>query len=409
MNRLFRYWRPVLAVFAVWLAVTPALAQSENDSWSAYVYSQAQQTLVRVTTDGEQTPYALNLGNSVALQGRHMAFWPDGDRVAFCAIHYGATNSSTLTVRDLPSGEDLVSLPFENASDCRVTQAGLSDDQRKLAVALFNYFPGDTEADTRLPSWQYVVVDTATGDILHELNAHDAPVTEAGIAPNRATIAEAFEFSGDVLTFYAIPYAVGGSNFYPTYRWTLSDGSLALADEQATYNGATLPELGERVYATQDTSLPFGIPNGPVPSNNIVLASRADEAPYPVYHTPDWIVVDADYIENGQRIAVTLYPPADQPQTTAFAVSLRAVAVDRQGEVEDLLTTDGNMQIAGAPGGYIALLGTTDPTGPYRLMYASAGQMKPLWQASGDSWELAWAAPTAAPATLPPFEAMSGE
>ena len=403
MNRLSCDCRLALVALVLLLAVTPALAQSESDAWSAYVYSQAQQTLVRVTADGDQTPYALNLGDSVALQGRHMAFWPDGDRVAFCAVHYGATNSATLTVRDLPGGEDLISLPFDSASDCRVTQASLSDDQSRLAVALFNYFPGDTQADTSLPPWQYVVVDTASGDVLHELNANDARVAAAGIAPERATIAEAFAFSGDALTFYAIPYAVGGSSFYPTYRWDLSDGSLTLADAQAAYNVARLPDLGERVYATQDTALPFGIPNGPVPSNNVVLASRADEAPYPIYHTPDWIIVDTDYIENGQRLAVTLYPPADQPQTSAFAVSLRAVVVDREGGVEELLTTDGTMQIAGAPGGYVALLGSTDPTGPHRLLYASAGQMKPLWSTSGESWELAWAAPTVTPDRLPPF------
>ncbi len=402
-NRANLFWRLSLLGLALLLGVMPALAQS-GDDWSAYVYSQAQQTLVRVMLDGTQTAYPLDLGESVALQGRHMAFWPDGDRVAFCAVTYGETTSATLTIRDLPGGEDLVSLPFESASDCRVTQAGLSDDQTRLAVALFNYFPADTEADTSQPPWQIVIVDTATGDILDTLDGGDPHVVEAGIAPERATIAEAFAFSSDVLTFYAIPYAVGSSSFYPTYRWDLSDDTLALADEQAEYSVSVLADADERLYAAQDTSLPFGIPNGPVPPNNVVLASRGDETPYTIYYTPDWVVVDTDYIDNGQRVAVTLYPPADMPQMSAFLVSLRAVAVDREGGVEELVTTDGTMQLAGAPGGYVALLGSIDPTGDHRLMYASAGQMRPLWQASGESWELAWAAPTITPDTLPPFE-----
>ena len=161
-NRANLFWRLSLLGLALLLGVMPALAQS-GDDWSAYVYSQAQQTLVRVMLDGTQTAYPLDLGESVALQGRHMAFWPDGDRVAFCAVTYGETTSATLTIRDLPGGEDLVSLPFESSPDCRVTQAGLSDDQTRLAVALFNYFPADTEADTSQPPWQVVIVDTAPG------------------------------------------------------------------------------------------------------------------------------------------------------------------------------------------------------------------------------------------------------
>lgn len=396
MNRLFACM--VLAL----LAVTPALAQTDA-AWSAYVYNQSQQTLVRVWTDGTHTSYRLGLGDGVALQGRHMAFWPEGDRVAFCAVHYGKTASSVLIIRDLLSGEDRLSLPFEQATDCRVTQASLSDDQRQLAVALFHHFPGDPNADSSQPAWQYVVIDTTTGATRFTLNANDPQVGAVGIAPDRATIPEAFAFSGDRLTFYAIPYAVGGSTFYPTYEWSLGAGTLALTDGLTAYNLARLPRLDEQVDAAQDTALPFGIPNGPVPSNNVLRARRGEDAPQLVYHTPDWIIVDVDYIENGQRLAVTLYPPADEPQTSAFAVSLRAVALGRDGRVEALLATDGNMQIAGAPGGYVALLGSRDPVGPHRLFYASGGQMEPIWQSAGEAWELVWTAPVVTPEALPPF------
>lgn len=388
---------------AAWLWVAPVLGQSSED-WSAYVYSQAQQMLVRVYADGTTVEYPLELGSAVALQGRHMAFWADGETVAFCAVRYGATTESTLIVRDLATGENRAEVAFPDASDCRVTPQSLSEEAGLLAVSLFNRFPADMTAGDDLPPWQIAIVDTASGEVLHTLDSTTPLVAEAGIDAQEAIIAEAQTMDAEGLTFYTLPYAVGGLPAYDTYRWGFEAGTLMADAEQAIYDVDFLPGTDERVYATQDETRPFAIPNGPVPANNVVMVEAGDGAAYPIYHIPNWVIIDVAFIENGQRLAISLIPSADEPQPSAFAVAVRVVTLDRAGRTAELVSTDGNLTIAGAPSGAVVLMGSSDPMGETRLMLNTAGQMRPLWQASGDPWELAWAAPTVTPSELPPFE-----
>jgi hypothetical protein len=389
------------------MVVSPVAGQSPED-WSAYVYNQATQTLVRVYEDGTTVEHPLELGNAVALQGRHMAFWADGETVAFCAVRYGAVTESTLIVRDLAADENRFEVPFPDSSDCRVTPASLNEDDGLLAVSLFNRFPADTTVGDDLPPWQIAIIDTTSGDVLHTLDSNTALVKDAGIDPQEAIIAEAQRMSGDGLTFYALPYAVGGLPAYDTYHWDFATGTLTADTEQAVYDVATLPETGEQAYATQDETRPFAIPNGPVPANNVVMYDSGDGEAIPIYHIPNWVIVDVAFIENGQRLAISLIPSADEPQPSAFAVNVRLVTLDRNGQTSDLTSTDGYLSVAGAPGGAVVLMGPSDPTGITRLMLSMGGQLRPVWEASGEPWELAWAAPTMAQPDLPPFAPLKG-
>lgn len=391
-----------LVLLVVVCAATPASAQDDSPVWSALVYSTSLHQLVRVGVDGELASYDLEFGADGVLQGRHIVVWPDGQQIAYCVVYNNGVDAATLYVRDLASGAVLAETAFADAADCRVTQPSLSADGERLAVALFNYFPGQPDADTRVPPWQLAVVEVDSGDVVQVLDGDDA-VAQTDIDADSAIIPEARAFAGETVTWFAIPYAVGASNSYAVYDWHLDSGALTPVEGPGIYDVASLPETGEQVYATQDETLPFAVPEGPIPANNVVMVDDGDAAPYIINHNPTWITIDTAFIDNGQQVALVQVPAADQPQTTAFSVSIRAIALDRQGETDDLLSNNGALTVLGAPSGYIALMGPPSPDGPYRLLYGMGGQTTTLWQATGQSWELVWAAPTPTAPGLSPF------
>lgn len=414
MHKIFRIL--TLTVLVLGVLVTPALAQT--DQWSMYLYNGNTGELVRVFADATQQTYTLDLPENGFISSRDMAFSADGNRVAYCVISYPTSSGdqpalpdATLFVRDLVAGTNLLEQDLGNAIGCATGQAGLSADMSQVTVALANYFPQDPAADLTKPAWQILVLDVASGSILQELNTNSQPVLDIGLMMEGAMLPQVRVFQNNQVVFAAVPYGIGGTPQVTAYRWDIGTGTLAVEPEGAFnhFGADVLPATNEAVWTGANPNLPAAEPAGPVGYGNVVMLAAGSAEPVTIYHSPDWTLIAAKFINGGTHVAVLHFPSYD-PNQPIGAQLTKWVAVDRGGNAVDLQTGVEYSDIAAAPQGY-AFLRTSypDPNNAelvrFSLEYYQGSQMTELWSSETPTWEIAWSAQTPVPADLPPFTA----
>lgn len=404
----------VLLVVAV-----PALAQSD---WFVYLYNGNTKELVRINPDGAQTPYSLGLDATTFVSSFDMTFTADGSRVAYCAVTYPAVAASEtptspfakLYLRDIAAGTNQIDLAMGNAIGCRTGRDAFSPDGAQLAVSKINYYPGAPDADLSQPVWTLQILNSADGSVLRELTSASQSVQAFESLAKGGVLPYVQYFENNQIIFAEVPYGIGGGAEWNSYLWDLNTDSLQTIDRWGNFSLDTLTS-GELIWVTADPNLPAGQPGGPVPANNIVKVADKSGAEFTIYHSPDWVILDAKFIDNGARAAIQLLSPFDPNAPDQFQ-SLRWIALDRAGASADLVSSNGNPTVLGAPNGFVLLnQEITDPASGasnFALSYNSNGATTNLWSATVDPsvgfWELAWVTPPTAAEGLPPFTAVSG-
>jgi hypothetical protein len=406
-------WFGLLMLIA---GVLPASAQAAAPTF-VYLYDNGAKELLRIYSDGKQEHFPLGLDPSVSLSSFNMAFTPDGSKVAFCVVSYtqGTTQgSATLYLRDIVGQTNSLQRPLGSAVACQTWRQGYNAQAAQIAVSLINYTPGDPSADTSKPIWQLLVID-AVGNQLHELNAQTAVFSAQGITNQQPLLTIVRYFANNQIIFTPVPFATDAGLAAPSYLWQLdanSIQSIANWDKNAL---DSLSATGELAWIDQNPNLPAGEPAGPLPRNNVVmLADKTGQARL-IYLSPDWLLGNLRFIDNGQRLALQLLSPYD-PNQPASPQSVRWVALDRSGKLSDLTTSMlGNVDVMGVPNGFVALAQAI-PNGDYsqieyHLVYSVNGQVQEVWNArpgsSAQTWELAWAAPAPTAVNLPPFPTLA--
>src|SRR6185295_14548556 len=121
--------------------------------------------------------------------------------------------------------------------------------------------------------------------------------------------------------------------------------------------------------------------------------------------------ITTKFIEEGQRIAILLFPAYD-PNQPVGAQHNKWVTLDRAGNVTDLQTDLEYSDIAPAPGGY-AFLRTRLPQAEGAMVQTSleyysdnsGTNVNELWSVEGTNiWEIAWVGPMTSLDNLPPFQ-----
>lgn len=393
----------ILALLA--LSAVPALAQ---DGWFAYMYNGLTGDMVRVNANGSQQTYNLGLNPNTYVSGYDMAFTPDGSRAAYCAFEIAADTAqgtATLYVRDIAAGVNALSLNLGGAIGCRVTRDAFNADQSRIAVGVVRYYPGDPQAPTNIPAWDLYVIELATANIVSELNAGMPAVAAAGIMSEAAIMPEVRRFSGSEIVFAEIPWGIGGGAEYAAWVWQTDSGALT-PEPTGIWGKSTLrrlPAVDELVWLDADPSLLAAEQGGPLPPYNVVMVARTGQAGM-IMHSADRTPVDMAYINGGAQLAVLLMMPFDfnSPELQ----SSQWVALDRGGGQTPLQTISQYSTLVDAPGGYALfelLYDNTLNVPNAALTLYSGGAALPLWSSSEQGWELAWAAPVAASANLPPF------
>lgn len=391
------------------LAVNVSHAQ---ENWFAYVYNSNFKELVRVNLDGTQTSYPLGLAENAFVSSWNMAFTQDGSRVAYCLVDYSSgagQNPTRLYVRDIVAQTNLLDLDLGTSMGCNVSQKSFSADGSQLAVSLVNYFPGDPQADTSEPSWQLLVLDAATGTVIQELNANSPIMLGTNILEGMAILPDVRYFANNQIIFAQLPYGTGGMPELAASMWNLTDGTIQNLPNWGL-PGLDSLETGELIWLKQDLNLPAGEPAGPVGRFNVLMLADKSGEERIIYHSPDWILLDAVFINNGREIAILIIPPFDPNNPNAVG-STKWIALDRTGATRDLDPEVLFSQLAPAPEGHLYLDTVyrgdfnTDPL--YSLTYYGPANFITLWEnAPGDgqpNWEIAWTVPTPVAEGLTPF------
>lgn len=406
-------FKTVWGLLAFLLAVT-GLTAAQGETWSTYLYNGNTGELARVYADGTQQTYALGLPENTFISSRDIAFTTDGNRAAYCAVTYppGTQDApgqpiATLYLRDLAAGTNLLEHSLGNAIGCTVGPKSFNANESQIAVGISRYSPGDPNVDTTGPAWQLLVIDAASGNTISALDAGAQPVTDVGLMMEGPMIPDVQSFENNQVVFAAVPYGIGGTPDVIAYRWDVSGSTLAVEPEGAA-NHFSADALGsEAIWTASNPNLPAAEPAGPVGFFNVVMISENGGEPRVIYHNAEWTLIAAKFINDGQQIAILHFPRFD-PNQALGAQPTKWVALDRSGAVTDLHTDVEYSDIAAAPGGYVFLHASyPEPDNfekvRFALDYYRNGQMRELWASETPTWEIAWAAPVAAPAGLPPF------
>jgi hypothetical protein len=342
-----------------------------------------------------------------------MGFSSDGSKVAYCTLSYaeGASQGNTaLVVRDISSQTDLQRVDLGSSIGCRVGQSGFDETGTQVTVSKVNYFPGDPNASTDGPIWQILILDTATGSVVAELNNTSPALSGLDIIQDGPVLPYVQRFTGGEIVFAEIPYGIGGGGEWNAFHWQLADATVAPIEYWGLIGLDMLPTTGELVFPALDPDAPAAEPGGPVPAYNIVKVVNADGAEQIIYRNSDWVVLDAKFIDGGQRVAVYLLAPFDQNNPSA-QIS-RWVTIDRTGAVADLTPDSAFSSLRAASGGAVVLENAflnADQTGGVRtsLTRYTGSTATPLWTLeTADiqfNWELAWASPVTPAEGLSPF------
>jgi hypothetical protein len=386
--------------------VLPALAQ---DDWHVLLFDSSSKSFLRVNADGTQETYTLDLPQEVFVGAREMAFSPDGSQVAFCTIEYGENGNSTTTlhVRNLETGGEIASVDLGSSIGCRTVG---NEDSSLLAVALIRYYSADPQADTSQSAWEVLVIDSATGETLHTLNA-DSPASSAlEYRYGESFLPYVFRVSDEEVVFGEVPYGTEFPPDFPTYTWNFGTDTIEPTSISGLVYSDYMPSTGELAWLEADESLPSGDPIGPMSRNNVVNVTDSSGETIMVYHSPDWLLSSVQFFEGGERLMLQLFEPfdADAPDQV---FETRWLALDRQGNTTDLFSSESFASLTPAPGGFLAFY-TTSQTLPatYQLEYHGEGGVETLLTFESDvygGWEIAYVTPSTPATDLPPFTAVS--
>lgn len=399
----------VLKWFVLTLVIVLAAGSlsAQTSDWSAYLYNSVMRQLLRVDLNGTQTPINLNLSEGSYLGEYETAFTSDGNYMAYCTIDYTAVTAGStltptlLTVYDLTTGTVLYQQDLGPSIGCWINYSG---DNSMLAVGMVNFFPGDPSADTSRPIWELRIVDADSGIEMASMSPLNAEATDLGLYNDFSIMPDVRYFDNNQLIFTGILWGTEGAPVEPAFLWDLNSSDLQAFDDWWHWGLAINGR--EVVWLESDSTLPIGNPGGPVPASNVVRSRDTAGEVVTIYHSPDWILLDTEFIDNGRRLAMSLLEPFDPNSTEGSEV--RWVALDRAGNVSDLASTTGFSQIGNAPEGYVYLSANSPNVGAtMTLDYHTGDQTRTLFTGasddSGGAWTMIWTTPVQPADDLPPF------
>ncbi len=406
-------YKRLAALVVVGLLLTALPAQGQDMPWFVYLYSGSARELLRVNADGSQQSYSLGVDQNTWLSSFDLAFTSDGSRVVFCTVVYppnSGQGDARLIVRDVLAQSNVLQLDLGKAASCRTGQNTLSPDAALVVLTRMNYYPGDPQADTSAPQWQIQALDLATGNVVQEINANSAGLPEFPISPGMPVIPIVQYVDAQSVIFSPLP-AGSDASISDSYLWRLDDGSVTSIPGWGNMGVDWLDATGELIWVDQDETRPAANPGGPLPSNNVLrLADKSGEA-RTIFYSGDWVLVDSDFVNQGQQIAIQMISNFDMANPEA-SQETKWMLLDRAGSLTEVPAVEllfGN--IADAPDGYVFLSAQwqdNDSGIPaYSLKRVSSGVVTDLWSFASDdpsiSWELAWAAPATPVNGLQPF------
>lgn len=394
-----------IAILLMLLLVIPVSAQDSSEWW-VFLFDQQNQQLVRVNNLGESEEYGLGLADNTFIGGHDLTFTEDGTIAAYCIQNMppdSQTAALTVHVRDLAAETDTLTLDVGEGVACRVS--AFNEDETLLAVGLARYYPGNPGADTTQPAWALLLIDLTTGETVQELNGDMVTLPPVGNFPLDSFLPEVKILTDEQAIFQAI-YFGGELITVPAFVWDRETGTVEpeTSGMWENFGGDFLETTGEVAWMWLDPDRPIGQPGALGPLYNVALVNETE-----IYSDPEWIVLDAKFVNNGQELAIYLLEPYNFDSATPQPQDNQLIAVSRDSDIRELGTYPSFVQFRGAPDGLVVLWadapGDVPPT--LHLDYHRSDVVTELWSKQsghmGISWQLVWVSPGKIPGDMQSF------
>lgn len=380
-------------------------ARQDDAGWSFYLFNDLTNELIRVEADGTQTTFDLGLGDlqnpdeNTSYLASTIAFSADGQQAAYCIsqISLEGLAPTFFVVRDIETETDIINIELGTPLGCHLTSRAFGTEDSQVAMGVVTSFPDNPEADPDVPSWYLRIYDIESGDISYEMTANMSPFSEAS-SEFAALMPDVRYFDGTQLIFAQVPWGTGGAPEYNAFNWQYVDGEVAAID---LYGKSSIDTLGGYlIYVDNDPNLPSGIPSGPIGNFNVLMQADKSGEIRMIYHSPEWIIASARFINNGQQIAMRLLE-----STPTEIASTRWIALNRDGSMVDLQPEYvGYDDVIAAPGGHIYIQNDFNPDNTFtRVTRYVDGEENVVFETNEAALRLLWAMPTELAEGLPEF------
>lgn len=373
-------------------------------SWSAWLYNSDTGELIHVFPDGAPaTSQMLPLPSGTSTPPWSLTISREGAYLAACYVD--DANNTTVRVYDLYQNNFLSSYNAGQVQGCVLSYYAFSEDSGQLAVGLLNHYPGMN--DPR-PVWQLVVLDTFSGNVLHELNPNSPAMTATGYdssgqVPVVSTFQVATATYPGLISWRPVRWGTEGMCEYPSFVWNLTDNTVYPGGNAGKSQVDYLIPNSEAIWVETNDAYPKTTPMGPGCEHNMVMYSNKAGANYSLF-TNGMLVSGTEFVDDGRRIAFRTDPGSGQGQWWTM---------DRAGVVTPLPADIQAYQVWGTLDGYV-FLNQNQPDGGapevryHRFTTGSTPDAFVAWTGSpGAYWQIIWVNDLTGGAGLPPFPPMA--
>lgn len=370
------------------------LARAGGTNWSIWLYDPQSSRLVRLFMDGTTQDTQIIPPERYAIGD--MTFSPGGDLAAVCLFPTGGDGAQVLAFYEIASARFRVSYLLQPMQPCTAARSAFDAQGTQFALATLKPQPDPTV----LPGWMVIGIDSTSGAALYTLSSDDPAA--AGIGSPGDLSPFVLDFQPDAVSIALMPFMAEGSSS-PAYllRWQPPTGAISLIETVSSAGMDLLPN-GEVIWLAKDPSLPQpSLPPNPTRDYNVLMVRDSSGAEYPIFSTTGGILWDAQFIDDGRKIAIIEKDPARE--------TFRAVILDRSGASSDL-PGDVSNNLIPAPLGCLTWATTTIDTYEITLFtFAKSGELQPpavIWTSPVTTWLVVWHDPLALPEGLAPFPAV---
>lgn len=369
----------------------PSSFTLQSASWHAWVYMDGNDLLYLINPNGEQVVMKRPaLSNETGANEAELVISPNG-KYLLQAVK-SLTGNALLSIYNFELGDFVGSIEAQAQErillgygyDYRAGSSYIFDPlSQRAAVAFVNELTG---------AWRLSIIDLNTGGIVRNLNNSDLTALLPVSAPSELSEAASnsnaffpnvvyFDSLGGVHSQLVLANA-GGAPRYPAFVW-YPDTNIAGVSPYIHTGADVLPPTGNAVFTYQDSSFAFLPENGPFESHNTLAQGTAGGTsftPQNLYQNSSFYLFGPRWIDNGQRIAISLQNDTSgqwaiyNPLSSATIQILPPVYEEAHGVAGGLLSFDAerNLTFIAELNSYTSIWQTPPRVGEPHIIWTQA-------------------------------------
>ncbi|NJL57144.1 hypothetical protein HC928_19880 [bacterium] len=311
--------------------VAPAVAQDDTTDWTIW-FLETDQTISEVNLNGEVLR-TMTLPTTTDIYGVTVS--PSGTHIAYIAVEENedAVIELTIHIYDVAAGEVVTTQPLFYPGEGYQGPLPLATpvlfNEASSRVAMQASYPGVLDWEIGVINYASAEVQTLTPDMMSDMLPEVSP--EAGV------LVDLLSYDDLTVTFRLIPAMVGEREQAVTYQWNTVDEVIVPVDlPWAVASAFDRSSDGDVVWTEYDEAFPSAVSDddamyGAVSYNIIKAYDPGTNTSFTVYNNAEKFIVDVTFVQNSERLLVTLFDPAADarmPQT-----GIQSVVMERDGTV----------------------------------------------------------------------------